>query len=1187
MRHPRRRTRLLLLPLLLLAGRASAQTASLVEDINPGRGYERSLYTSDLGSIGGKVLFRGYEESSGGELWSVDGGGTGARLLADLCPGRCSSDPVPLGTAHSLLFGLAHQESSSSYGYLWRSDGTREGTFLLPDPLFRVSLADVYGEEPPVAFGRDVVYFAGCGDQGCQLWRTDGSREGTRIVRVLHGVSSDSRPAGLTIAGDRVFFAYDRQLWVSDGTADGTVLVKELASAPRQLGALGTKIFFLAQGTAGEELWTSDGTAGGTRSLTDFAPAEPFRQTLFLKALGGRIYFVADDAEHGAELWRSDGTPAGTVRITEFGFHDPFRGDDTFGDGGLPPGSLALLGGRVVFWATDGLNGWGVWSTQGTPASTTAVCAGCSFYQSDLPPTFFPLGGKLLFRAAPVNEGSQVWVTDGTAAGTRSACAEPCAEVTSELAAGPGGVYYSAGSGLWKSDGTPQGSRSLAPIDTVVRRDRSPDIAFLGTTVYAAARTDSGDGQEIWRIEGGPDGPRQVTAGTRGNSSDIMNTVAVGDRVYFTACDGDVRHVWSSRAGGETALVPGGPDLSCSYESSILVAAGSRAFLVRADPFEGGQLWSLAPGGGALIATFNNQQIVSPVAFQNQLFFSLTRGSAGAELWKSDGTPQGTVRAVELPAGLDGLKYLRVAGPDLWFLAEETVGIDTQMWRTDGSPGGTVQVFGGSRTLRDPWFTQIGARVYFVALKPGSDDFDYQVYRSDGTPQGTTAVTDFPGSNATRALPSELTAFQGSLYFSAYLPTGEGPALWRSDGTPAGTAAVQRFVQSGYHSYGDSPSFGLRVLGSRLFFDADDGVHGVEPWRSDGTTAGTTLLRDIFPGSGGSQASGFQDVAGRLYFSATDGLHGFELWQTDGTPEGTRLTQDIAPEASSSYPSWLAVAGDRLFFGADDGLSGDELWALPLGGGGACQPTAMALCLNGRRFRVETSWRDFSQHDGVGQAVALSSDTGYFWFFDPANVEAIVKVLDGRGVNNHFWVFYGALSNVEYTLTVTDTTTGASRRYLNIPGQFASVGDTQAFGPLGAYAAKLAAAPGAPPEVAERLDLAQATGTCVAGPGRLCLNGGRFAVETSWKDFAGNTGAGRAVGLSGDTGYFWFFDAANVEAVVKVLDGTAVNGHFWVYYGALSNVAYKLTVTDTLTGRVKTYSNPQGRFASVGDGDAF
>jgi hypothetical protein len=75
--------------------------------------------------------------------------------------------------------------------------------------------------------------------------------------------------------------------------------------------------------------------------------------------------------------------------------------------------------------------------------------------------------------------------------------------------------------------------------------------------------------------------------------------------------------------------------------------------------------------------------------------------------------------------------------------------------------------------------------------------------------------------------------------------------------------------------------------------------------------------------------------------------------------------------------------------------------------------------------------------------------------------------------------------------------------------------------------------------------------------------------------------------FSGDTGFFWFFDQANVELAVKVLDGTPLNGKFWVFYGALSSVEYTITVTDTQTGSVKEYRNPAGRFGSVGDTGAF
>jgi len=222
--------------------------------------------------------------------------------------------------------------------------------------------------------------------------------------------------------------------------------------------------------------------------------------------------------------------------------------------------------------------------------------------------------------------------------------------------------------------------------------------------------------------------------------------------------------------------------------------------------------------------------------------------------------------------------------------------------------------------------------------------------------------------------------------------------------------------------------------------------------------------------------------------------------------------------------------------------------------------------------------------------VPLTSDSGAFWFFDSANVELVTKVLDGTALYGHHWVFYGALSNVRYALTVRDGLTGAAMRYVNPAGTYASVGDSAAFGPLGASATS---APAPVERVAAGVTAVHEgagppSGVCTPGPTRLCLLGSRFEVEVVWRDFEGNFGVGQAVPWAGgESGTFWFFDAANVELIVKVLDGTPINGRYWVYYGALSNVAYELTVTDTLTGAMRTYLNPAGTFASVGDVDAF
>jgi hypothetical protein len=245
-----------------------------------------------------------------------------------------------------------------------------------------------------------------------------------------------------------------------------------------------------------------------------------------------------------------------------------------------------------------------------------------------------------------------------------------------------------------------------------------------------------------------------------------------------------------------------------------------------------------------------------------------------------------------------------------------------------------------------------------------------------------------------------------------------------------------------------------------------------------------------------------------------------------------------------------------------------------------CTPDATTLCLNGGRFRVNAVWRDFAGNTGQGQAVPLTADTGYFWFFSAENIELVLKVLDGRPLNDQWWVFYGALSSVEYTVTVTDTVTGATRSYTNPPGRLASVADVSALpGDEPGSLVALAEGPVAEPVV----ELEPRAGNCAGGPTTLCLQQGRFRLEATWRTPNGASGAGMAVPLTNDSGYFWFFNSANVELVVKVLDGTPINQHWWLFYGALSDVDYTLTVTDTMTGASKTYRNPQGTLASVAD----
>ncbi len=115
-----------------------------------------------------------------------------------------------------------------------------------------------------------------------------------------------------------------------------------------------------------------------------------------------------------------------------------------------------------------------------------------------------------------------------------------------------------------------------------------------------------------------------------------------------------------------------------------------------------------------------------------------------------------------------------------------------------------------------------------------------------------------------------------------------------------------------------------------------------------------------------------------------------------------------------------------------------------------------------------------------------------------------------------------------------------------------------------------------------------ASGVCTPDATTLCLNDGRFQVRARWQVRSGDSGQANAIALTPDTGYFWFFDQNNVEAVIKVLDACPINGNFWAFAAGLTDVEVVLTVTDTETGTIKIYDNPLGTpFAPIQDTQAF
>jgi ELWxxDGT repeat protein len=1144
---------------------AAAGTAELVADINQVPTFEGSYGAREpLIPLGDRLLFSATEPSSGTELWISDATPQGTRLLLDFEPGGEGSLFVSLGTVGQTAVLLRLGDLGT--WALWRSDGTAAGTFPLDD--LRLDSC-IFAEDYPEAAGtEDGLFFLARNGlrASCGLRITDGTAAGTRLVEDLGGEAGH-----LVAAGNRVFFVAGSGLWTSDG--DGATLLRSFESedskGPRQLYAAGSRVVFIAQALegGGEELWTSDGTAAGTRALTDFFEPFPFGfGAPLLRMIGQTLYFTADDGT-GIDLWRIEGSNGTPRRVTDFVHTDPFP--ESFD--GSP---IAQAGNRLVFPASeDGRFRSRLWVSGGTPESTVAVdgcpegCPGLS--EGPL----IQLGSRIVFAGIGPRDEREIWVTDGTGAGTRRLADidisyTPVVLLGKVFFIGPGN---STTYGLWKTDGTAAGTVPLADLGSRAFNFSSSNgfspVAAGGRIFFLASL--EWDEPQLWVSDGSPEGTRAISYINESPGSYPREFTPFAAGALFSAYDGNLRVLW--RTDGTAAGTH--PIPAVIEPLSIVPASGGVAFILtgydrfgpfrlwRTDGTEAGTL-QLDPAGG------EPQAVLEP--FRNGVIFGVKEEDR-ISLWESDGT--GTRPLFDLPADVVRIHSSQILGSLLYFVASREQFSDNQLWVSDGTAAGTRPVDeDGAWSFRpsSPPMEIAGGIVYFAS--------QYGLWAI-----GANDVAEVPFPKPWKgSSPTDLMEFRGALYFLASHPeTAARRVLWRSDGTSA-------FLVE---------SFGLAAirmvrLGDRLLLVADDGTHGIELWSSDGTEAGTVLVRDIAQGEASGLSSSPNRAAlavagGKVYFSATDGTSGFELWESDGTAAGTRRVQDIAPGALSSHPAELRAVANRLFFSAGDSLHGEEPWVLSLESG--CVPSALALCLGGR-FRVEADWRDFQGNQGRGKAVPLTADTGTFWFFDAANIEVILKVLDGRGVNGHHWVFYGALSSVQYNLTVTDTQNGAVRRYFNPPGWLGSLADTDAFGPRGATAAGVVTdgpiAQRGEARVASRT--VAASGSCVPGPERLCLNGNRFAVEAKLRRPDGSSGAGRAVPLAGgDTGYLWFFDPNNVEVVIKVLDGRAVTGKFWVFYGALSDVEYMLTVTDTETGAVKTYTNPKGRLASVADTGAF
>ena len=938
--------RLVLLPLLAsLWTPPGAAQPYLVKDINPSFD-EQSSEPGGFAHFGRYAIFAATTLEEGRELRSSDGTAAGTFLLADVCPGACSSNPSPFAVTPRGVFFSTPPGSAGSTSGVWITRGTPATTMLLAEGV----QASV-GQTAIWMASQGVLYFSGFDSaHGSELWRSDGTPAGTYLVKDLWpGPPGDV--GELTVYRGRVFFsasdgATGWALWASDGTPAGTVLVKDPSPSTsaselglRWLRATTGYLFFEANGTAGRELWRSDGTTAGTRMVADLTPGSASTEIGNAVAFGNRVFLEAR-AGLGPpgqiarqQVWVSDGTARGTRQLTHFTESSPFsHGISSYGS----LSAAAAIGNRLFFPAHETGLGRELWTTDGTAKGTHLVADVCPGSCSGVGAVWPAFQNRIYFTPGDPDHGAGLWASDGTAAGTRLVRDLCSGDFCNSFPGDPfplGSVLlFTAREDpahnsrqLWKTDGTAAGTVQLSsfPGSNFILNGQGLQGATAQGKLFFAA-DDGIHGLELWVTDGTAAGTRLAANidGVDHGGSKPDGFMAAGGTLYFFADDGvHGSELWKSDGTADgTELVheflPGPGALSrfrpldgradlggtLVFGSDLGISSG----LWRTDGTDAGT-YALTPDDVQLAQSPEDLRL--PVA-GGKAFFVASRPASGTELWVTDGTPAGT-RELDLLPGTPGSapNLLTPFGGRVVFTAGTSALPDgRRLWVSDGTDAGTAPVTGAVQPATGPTVHQ--GLVYFL----GTDGTTTQLWRSDGTAAGTVRLPDIVPGLSVEA--QSLTSLGSRLLiWNAFPFSSDQKGLWATDGTPDGTKRLSNVTR-----FASVP--GPLELGGVLYFAGTDGQVSLL-WRTDGTEAGTYPLRDR-----DGKTIAVPDIMtlfdGKLYFITPD--LGATLWQSDGTPQGTLSLRQLEPGQRSALA--LGVAGPRLFFRAFDPATGSELWAI-------------------------------------------------------------------------------------------------------------------------------------------------------------------------------------------------------------------------------------------------------------------
>lgn len=758
---------------------------------------ENAYGTRYLATVNGKILFRFDIDEYGTELGVSDGTIASSVLLKDIIPGSESSDPKTIGVIGETLYFSAKNASGGLE--IWKTDGTEEGTTLIKEVVGPNEYGYIDARRQDIWVNNNFLFFTFYNRQtGSELWRIDGATDDIRMLKdIIPGSNSG-------------IYSYD--------------LIDE------NRVVIGTNTLFVASmGSDSRAIYVTDGTEQGTHNVFDSSANIINTTTPVL--FKNKAYFIAENSAKEKFLYQSDGTISGTIKL------------------------FPCSAGRI-----------------------------------------YSLLDKLFFASQSISADTiELSVSDGTEANTKQLISVPTSSTSLYSFKSykiDNKVYFEVDRKIYETSGTPESTvlsiDGLSPLGGNISGSTAEFAESRGSVIaqlVVSASDDKTYDIQLWKTKG----TESSTVLMRGNFSATLYSSP--DRPYFSQGRSfyTSNDTLSSIIPISDALYKDAPGIGVAsnnlfFEDSLNQVWGSQGSYDSTKIIAKGSLYEPYFYDG----NFNDKAFL---ALKNVALFGLTDSqSSQTELWVSDGTPNGTYQLADLVPGEDSSFPRPAKGVvvnDIAYFLADGKDLRNVLYRTDGSKNGTFLLTSFGENERFFSFSSGGSSLYFFTEK------NY--------------------SNA---------------------------RLWKSDGTIAGTKSLFDLPCS-------APNFSI-ALADKLIFSCESNL-GEELWVSGGTLESTRLLKDIYSGSASSRPAQLSFAYGKVYFTANDGVHGRELWVTDGTVEGTKMVADFfkGPHGSFNFFKPYGVDDRKLIYKTNGRLIfapltqeiGRELWAIDVNGSISPTPT--------------------------------------------------------------------------------------------------------------------------------------------------------------------------------------------------------------------------------------------------------